>query len=152
MPNNPFPNRQSTRLDYYDYSRKGSYFITICSRNHENIFRDADWTLTKAGTVVEKRISNIFGIGEYVIMPNHVHMIITFDESGKHILGREINAFKGLVTKECGGSVWQRGYYDRILKGREEYADCAEYIQNNPSNWADDKFNRHAERTERADS
>lgn len=160
---NPYPQRKRERLDEYDYSRAGSYYVTVCTANRECIF----WTgrsselsaggntvtvpiaeLSESGRIAEANVKKIHGIDKYVIMPNHIHMIITFATSGDHDLRQEMRNFKSLVSKEIGQSVWERGYFDRIIRGREEYEKYSEYISDNPKKWIIDEFNknRHAER------
>jgi len=95
--------RSSIRLKDYDYSKEGMYFITICTKNRECILSeitnvgvgvpdDPKLQLTDIGCIVEKHINNInktyknVAIYEYIIMPNHVHMIINIDENiNRHI-------------------------------------------------------------------
>lgn len=87
--------RRSIRLKGYDYSKNGKYFVTICTQNREcilsnvgvDVLGDPRTELTDIGYIVEKYINNInkkyinIMIYEYIIMPNHVHMIIDIDEN-----------------------------------------------------------------------
>ena len=98
------PVRKDMRLDNYDYSRNGAYFVTICTRNKQYYFWDYSkpvggdahiappinndindistfipYKLTDIGIVVQKYISNINGMMKYVIMPNHVHFIVKIE-------------------------------------------------------------------------
>ncbi|MEK7432122.1 MAG: hypothetical protein AABZ74_03230 [Cyanobacteriota bacterium] len=77
--------RKSTRLKNYDYSSNGAYFVTICVKNRECIFgeiKDGEIILSKIGEIVKNNwleIKNNFeniDIDEFVIMPNHLHVII----------------------------------------------------------------------------
>ena len=77
--------RKSLRLPNYDYGQSGAYFVTICTKEKRPVLSSivgaADLCgprshLTAWGTVVEKYLLGIPGIGEYVIMPNHLHMIV----------------------------------------------------------------------------
>ncbi|MBO5891492.1 MAG: hypothetical protein J6Q30_02110, partial [Oscillospiraceae bacterium] len=77
--------RKRNRLADYNYSQPGAYFVTVCTKEHKCILStivgaDAhigpQVKLTPIGVVVEKYLKTIPGIGEYVIMPNHVHMIL----------------------------------------------------------------------------
>lgn len=155
------PNRKQNRLADYDYSQPGAYFITVCTKDRKNILStivgaDAHIgpriALTSEGVVVEKYIKTIPGIGAYVIMPNHVHMIL-------HISANDIvegpmwasaptrvhipllvRSFKTLVSKEIGQSIWQRSYYDHIIRDEHDYVVKARYIEENPIRWQDDKY------------
>ncbi|MBP3337192.1 MAG: hypothetical protein J6L59_02150 [Clostridia bacterium] len=93
------PKRKPTRLKGYDYSQNGAYFITVCTHNKGHILSKIVGeglcalpknTLTPIGTEVEKAIQyineNYIGVkvDKYVIMPNHIHLIIITDKSGGH--------------------------------------------------------------------
>ena len=124
------PVRKSIRLPSYDYSLAGYYFITICVKDgHEMLGAIAVGTncvrprLSEYGKIVEKEISimaNTYGtvdVDKYVIMPNHIHMIIAIepDSSGRTqfvpTVSRIIKQFKGSVTKKIGFSLWQPRFY-----------------------------------------
>jgi len=85
-------------------------------------------------------------VDKYVIMPNHVHMIIAVNAGGAEMqcaqghathaefergtggasaaptmLGNLIRGFKAGVSRECGLPLWQRGYHDRIIRNQAEY-------------------------------
>ena len=71
-------------------------------------------------------------------MPNHIHLIIIFHESwnGRAMRGPTlsgvINQFKGFVTKQIGFSIWQKSFYDHVIRGEKQYRQICEYIQTNP--------------------
>ncbi|MFY0684684.1 MAG: hypothetical protein JXR20_09035, partial [Balneola sp.] len=85
MRQNKLPNRQSIRLQGYDYSRPGFYFITICTQNMQHIFGDVidgEMVLNEFGNIalgfwdqIDLRYPNTW-IHEFIVMPNHVHGII----------------------------------------------------------------------------
>ncbi len=155
------PNRKQNRLADYDYSRPGAYFITICTKDRKNIFStivgaDAhigpQVLLTSKGTVVEKYIKTIPGIGDYVIMPNHVHMILHISATNivqgpmwasaptRAFVPSLVRSFKTLVSKELGQSIWQRSYYDHIIRDQHDYVVKTQYIKENPARWTDDDY------------
>ena len=106
-----YPKRKWTRLRAYDYSSEGYYYLTLCTRNRKcllseirlNDYGEACVALTQIGSVVESYIRSIPGIDKYVIMPNHVHMLV-YKTNGKPI-ATDIRSFKGLVTKKIGESI-----------------------------------------------
>ena len=173
------PTRKSLRLPGYEYRTPGAYFITVCTENRENLFwsvgADAHTSvpvgadahigpnptdahigpqlpLSPIGRVVEKHLRNIPGVGEYVIMPNHVHLIlhISADDPREGPMWASapttanvpslIRSWKILVTKELGRSIWQRSYYDHIIRDEQDYRIRVEYIRNNPLKWRDDHY------------
>jgi len=82
---NDFPNRQTIRLPGYDYSGNGLYFITICTASHENLFgaiANGVMALNEYGEIVQNEIINTAKIrdniiiDQYIIMPNHIHLIV----------------------------------------------------------------------------
>ena len=158
------PDRKRNRLAGYDYSQPGAYFATLCAENRKCIFStivgaDAhigpQVVLTPTGKVVEKYIQSIPGIGAYVIMPNHVHMILHISATNqlqgpmwasaptRADVSSLIRSFKILVSKELGQSIWQRSYYDHIIRDEQDYLTKLQYIMENPARWAaDDYFTR----------
>ena len=96
--------------------------------------------LLDCGRIVEKYIQQIQGIDKYVIMPNHLHMIIFINQRNEKSVSQKIKTFKTLVTKELGFSIFQRSFHDHIIRNEKEYLLIWEYIENNPMNWAQDCF------------
>lgn len=134
------------RLENFDYSAEGYYYLTICTKDREEILSaissDAEHgprvTLTRFGLVVDTFIQSIPGIDKYVIMPNHIHMII-HKTNGKSIIS-DMRAFKSLVTKKIGESIWKDSYYDHVIRNEADYQEKWQYIQNNPGKWAEDEY------------
>ena len=158
------PYRKNNRLADYDYSQPGAYFVTVCTQNRANILcsivgGDAHIAphaaLTTAGKIAEKFIKTIPGIDSYVIMPNHVHMILRIsarapglgpiweDAPTEASIPNLVRSWKTLVSKEIGRSSWQRSFYDHIIRDEEDYTVKANYIANNPAKWQEDEnYNR----------
>jgi putative transposase len=85
----------------------------------------------------------------FVVMPNHIHGILVLlgnDATFKTVLGRVINAYKGAVTARIRKKtdshliVWQSRYHDHIIRDEQDLNRLREYVQNNPSRWAEDVF------------
>ena len=87
-------------------------------------------------------------IDKYVIMPNHLHMILILRQAysdGSAIcspatVSTIINQFKGYVTKQLGFSLWQRSFHDRIIRNEDEYNQVRRYIDENPIRWNEDEY------------
>ena len=162
MEYNPdFNHRQSIRLNGYDYSRSGAYFITICTHEREHLFGDivnermelnifCDIALSH-WQQLEKHHSTII-MDELVVMPNHLHGIIILKSSidYKKSISEIIRGFKTFSAKAInqergvsGVPVWQRNYYDRIIRNELELDRVRQYIINNPRNWDVDKNNQN---------
>jgi putative transposase len=153
------PKRKSNRLKGYNYSSNGAYFITICVKNRHNLLGEVivegdahiapNIKLSQYGQITEKYIKGINGIDKYVIMPNHIHIIVLIrsPQSGTMKaspptppIPQLIKSFKILVTKEIGFSLFQRSYHDHIIRNEKEYQEIWEYIDSNPVKWEVDCF------------
>jgi len=162
--------RKSNRLANYDYSQAGCYFITFCVQDmHEMLGhvvvggapqRVPFVQLSDYGAFVEKRILNIphvspqFQLNNYVIMPNHVHLLVTITEiphdkgdgtrggasPAKAIVPQIVQSIKSMTTRYFRFKLFQRSYHDHIIRTEEEYQHIWHYINNNPCIWANDCY------------
>jgi len=106
--------------------------------------------LTEFGETVKTQIEALsehyyeICVDKYVIMPNHVHMVVFINAGGASAapttLGNLIRGFKSGVSRVCGFSLWQRGYHDHIIRDETEYQKIWRYIDGNPAKWAEDKY------------
>ena len=108
--------------------------------------------LTAEGMVVRHYLETIPGVGHYVIMPNHVHFILHISAEStlqgpmwasaptKASIPALVRSFKTLVTKELGKTIWQRSYYDHVIRDEADYRVKAEYIMTNPARWREDVY------------
>jgi len=151
--------RKNIRLNDYDYSQGGYYFVTICVKDkHEMLWMPTPVgahsvrpPLSDIGEIVEKTIENIpqiyeiVRIDKYVIMPNHIHIIMVIDcDRGRTLcaptISRVIKQCKEYITKQIGFSMWQKSYHDRIIRDEAEYQAIWRYIDENPARWEEDKY------------
>ncbi len=141
-----FAQRKWPRLKNYDYSSEGFYFITICTKNRKRFLsrieanpgETARLLLSEYGRVVESYLVSFPGIEKYVIMPNHIHLIV-HKTNGKSICD-DVRSFKGLVTKKIGKSIWQDSFYDHVIRDEADYLIKWNYIEENPEKWAEDEY------------
>ena len=153
--------RKQIRLKNYNYANVGYYFITICIQNRECILSKITLnnknehisTLTNEGEIVNRYIIEIEKIytnvilDEYIIMPNHIHMILIIQSNKNITISKIIQQFKGIITKELGYSIWQKLFYEHIIRDNEEYIKIKQYIKDNVSNWEDDIEYKKAQKT-----
>ena len=154
--------RKSLRLDGYDYSAQGAYFVTFCVRDMQpllwnapvgaRIARPTDaLPLSPAGHVVQTAIEQIplhypgVFVDNSVIMPNHVHILLRIQHEGGRAMraptiSQIINQLKGYSTKQIGRAIWQRSYYDHIIRDEADYTARYNYILDNPRRWAEDEY------------
>jgi REP element-mobilizing transposase RayT len=148
------PERRSNRLQGYDYSQNGAYFVTVCTKNRRKILSeivgdDAHIVPKPYGKIAEKYICNVPEIEKYAIMPDHIHMLILLDNGSMWAstptkrLASVIRSIKVLITKEIGEAVFQRSYYDHIIRNQQDYDEVWEYIENNPRKWMLERQNKN---------
>ena len=148
----PLPKRKLARLSGFDYSSENYYYVTICTHNRENLFGMPD-KITEYGKIAEKHLLNIekhydgVFIDKYVVMPNHIHAIIVIgcDPEAERsrpfpTLDTILGLYKSGVSREIHThspqlKVWQKSYFDKILRNEEAYFEVYRYIEENPGKW-----------------
>lgn len=154
-----YPERKQLRLKGFDYSNPGKYFVTICTFERKNLLSDIildndpcsvpQIALTNIGNEIEKAIQYINDnykdakVEKYVIMPNHIHLIMMLDESGGHgnpPLQNIIGQLKSYTTRKYGSLLWQRSYHDHIIRNEQDYKKIWDYIESNPNKWTQDRY------------
>ncbi|MCK5534228.1 transposase [bacterium] len=125
------PKRKDIRLKNYDYKKNGYYFVTICTHNKKPLCYQYENIISRILYLLPVRFPGL-EIDYQVIMPTHIHAILIFD-GVKVALGEVIRTFKALVSKESNRKrIWQRGYYEHVIRGERALLKIREYIQNNP--------------------
>ena len=155
-----FPKRKALCLKDYDYSQTGGYFITFCTENRAPLLsritvgkaalRLPQVELTEYGRITEKYIQNIsvayphISVENYVIMPNHVHLLLLVGDGGqgaaRPTVSAVVRSIKALVRKETGKSLFQNSFYDHILRDEQDFLIHWDYIETNPGKWAEDEY------------
>ncbi len=194
MSNTKPQRKNSLRLQGYDYSQPGAYFVTIVTHQRECLFGeiiDGEMRLNELGKIVHyewlrlARQFDFIELGASSVMPNHFHGIIEILDVGAtrldinpkfsdkksfvfhenlannqegsplpakgpipQSLSAIIGQFKSRVTKRIHQvdpfspeRIWQRGFYDHIIRNKTEWKNIHLYIESNPSNWATDNEN-----------
>jgi putative transposase len=163
------PKRKKNRLDGFDYSSRGAYFITICviDRNAllweqgAEIVRSDQPPLSQYGRIVETAIRQMdrhYGnivVDTYCIMPDHVHLVVFILPkeptradffNTEHVntvsaaLPTMIGSFKRWVSRQIGFSIWQKSFHDKILLDQDTYLKICRYIAENPLHCENDSF------------
>ena len=155
---NALPKRKRVRLEHYDYSTPGGYFITICTHNRRCLLSrivgrglaPAEIQYTPYGKIAREQLLLLeerypsLKIDQYVIMPNHIHVLLLLKEapgdSRSPSVTDVICTFKSLTTRQCKKAnpidkLFQTSFYEHVIRGREDYHEIAEYIVNNPQKW-----------------
>ena len=145
----------------YDYNSSGRYFITICTMQKKKILSDVSVGatigrppivhLSPIGRIVKEAIQEIpnvypmVEINHFVIMPNHIHLLLSIvGDSGRPMvaptISRVIQQMKGYVTKRSKRPIWQKGFYDHVVRTDRDFREIYIYIDNNPAHWAEDVY------------
>jgi putative transposase len=154
--------RRSTRLPEYDYASPGAYFVTVCAHARGCAFEEPE--VRRAVEEVWGQIPGHFAnvrLDEFIVMPNHVHGILWIVETSvvgaQHAaplpasraprakagsLGAIVRSFKAAACKRVneiratrGTPLWQRNYYERVIRDGDELGRSREYILHNPLGW-----------------
>jgi putative transposase len=157
-------NRRSIRLRDFDYTQNASYFVTICTVQRLCLFGEivnGEVRLSPIGEIVNSRWRDLpahtpgLYLDVWVVMPNHLHGIVVLpgsdraripDDSprGPHpgSLGAAIGGFKSAVSREVAMNnlsvvrpLWQRNYFERVIRNDRELAAIQRYILENPLRW-----------------
>ena len=154
--------RRSIRLPAYDYAQAGAYFVTIVCKDRTLLLEDSRFRaiVEEAWVWLADQYESV-RLDQYVTMPNHLHGIIVIEDRcrggsraaptqtpKRKPLGQLVGAFKTVSTKRIneirgtpGAPVWQRNYYERIIRNEEELNRIRQYIIDNPAHWEEDREN-----------
>ena len=154
--------RRSVRLADYDYSQPGAYFVTVCTHGRRPLFGqvvDEHVRPSNAGLMASdwwRRTKSKFPtieLDEEIVMPNHLHAIVNITANGGATLQEIVQWFKTMTTnaylrgvKQLGWPrfekrLWQRSYYEHVIRDEAELASIREYIHHNPAKWVEDPDN-----------
>jgi len=175
------PHRRSIRLKGYDYAQGGMYFFTICTYDRQFLFGNVvngEMELNEFGHIVAEEwrkstdIRHEIELDMFIVMPNHLHGIVMMTDRdvgatggspfpcgpSKHSLGAFIAGFKSALTTRINKirgtpqvPIWQRNYYEHVIRDEESLNRIREYIPNNPAEWAYDPENPAATAAEPPD-
>ncbi len=145
------------RLPGFNYSQAGYYFITICTYKQQDLFGeviDDQMVLNPMGELVKQEWQGLVAhykgliLDEYIIMPNHLHAIVIINDEGTNSVIKQglfeiIRGFKTWSARKVNGRfarpgvpLWQRSFYDHIIRDETDLNNTREYILNNPVKWA----------------
>jgi len=176
-PDSSLHHRKNLRIPEFDYSQPGAYFVTIVAQERKQLFGhiiDGEMVLNEVGRMVTDIWAGIpshfpnVELGEFVVMPNHIHGIIsitveathavaaqdeTFVEAEQLSLPEIVHRIKSLTTHRYMLGVrdkswprfekhlWQRNYYEHVIRNERDYQAVYDYIIANPMNWDKDEEN-----------
>ena len=157
--------RKPNRIPHFDYSAPGAYFVTICTQDKAPLLStvvgggalDApDVRLSRYGEIAQKYIlsgNRIPGVtvDKFVIMPNHIHLILLVDDTAdtgtsrapsatNAVIPHFVSTLKRFCHRDFGKKIFQRSYHDHVIRNEASYQKIWQYIDNNPTLWQEDCF------------
>lgn len=172
-----YPVRKNLRVKTWDYTSDGTYFLTFCTTAHRcllSMIRRGDLygrpplTLTALGQCVDQAIREQTAaagiqVHHQVIMPNHVHLLISLARATTRVaptegderaaikaaptsVGNLVGAIKSralCLARQQGlptAGLWQRGYHDHIIRNTDDFQAIWTYIDQNPQKWELDRY------------
>jgi REP element-mobilizing transposase RayT len=163
------PNRRSIRLPDWDYRAEAYYFVTICTHQRQYLFDDprlSEIAINAWDYIPQQPHARYVALDARIIMPDHMHGILHLtaepqtlvsvsDPDDRQVLipgsvGAIVGNYKMLVARrvkammKAAGTdmkVWQRGYWERIIRVERELNAIRKYIQENPLRWSEDRDN-----------
>ena len=166
-----YPIRKSVRLSGHDYASPGAYFVTVCTHGRACLFgevHDGHVHLSLPGDIVRATWHDLprhlpdVEVDALVVIPNHVHGILALHGRGtacrapSEAFGRPVpgsiptivRSFKSSATREVnrlrgtpGAAVWQRGYFEHIIRTTDDLDRLRRYVESNPLRWTLDREN-----------
>lgn len=156
------PKRKPLRLQNYEYNTPGAYFITVCTKEKKLLFGPVGADSISA-RIVKRTFEEV--IKEYscvecpifTVMPNHFHALIVIaraDMESAPTISEIVQSFKRYSTIEYvklvksgvlppfDKQIWQRSFYDHVIRNQKEYDEIYRYIEENPIKWELDKLYR----------
>ena len=158
-------NRKRIRFPSYDYDTPGYYFITVCTEGKRKLLCEIVGTglpdgpevrFSQYGIIAHKQLEQMrdfypdIRLEKYVIMPNHIHMLIHLLDTGgftekipnktNNRISHFVGTFKRFCNRVYGRNIWQVRSHDHVIRGIADYQEVWTYIENNPVKWAEDRF------------
>ena len=158
--------RKQLRLPHYDYRQNGAYYVTICTYNRKNLFGKISFVgahpcvrPNTAGRMIEEKLFLLeqkyegVKIDYYCVMPDHIHFVILkqgahtgapLHEMVKWYKTQTTNTYIQLVKqgilRPFDKHIWQRNYFEHVIRGESDLYEIRKYIENNPAKWFFDRY------------
>ena len=147
--------RKKLRLENWNYAENGWYFITICTKRRQALLGNIvgnGFIRSAVGTIAEEQLNELNSryqhvhVDKYVIMPNHIHMFLVLDGTETErinpfpTVSSIIGLYKAGVSRKVGFPIWQKSFYDHVIRNEEDYQMIWQYVDDNPLKWQMDRF------------
>jgi REP element-mobilizing transposase RayT len=171
--NSELPVRRTTRRKDFDYSSAAIYFVTICTQNRRNLFgaiENARMQPNRFGRLVQEAWFELpdhyarLTLDVFTLMPNHVHGVLALTDpvgaglrparaANHHGLSEIVGVFKSFSSRRIAeldnslrGKIWQRSFYDHIIRNEQDLRNVRRYIFHNPARWEFDRENTNCKK------
>jgi len=137
--------RKRLRLSGFDYASPGAFFVTVCAARRGLVFgqvQEGTVRLNTCGLLVSEALGAIpdhhgVEVDTSVVMPDHIHAIVVLGlETKRETLSAVVGAFKARVTRQVRRPIWQRSFYDHVIRDDADLDRVREYIETNPLRWS----------------
>ena len=160
------PKRKRLRLENYDYSQCNAYFVTVCTHKRQQLFgtivpspvgatlrgrpNNPDKMIEKWINELENKFDKVL-VDCFCVMPDHLHLIIIIQNGSASSLGTIMSWLKTMTTNDYirnvksglfapfDNKLWQRSYYDHIIRNEQDLEEKRDYISTNPIRWLEKK-------------
>ncbi len=134
--NNQQPQRNHLRRLPEILIEPAVFLITICTDRRNQVLKNMALAQMTIETLREVAEHHQWRVGNYVVMPDHIHFFCTTDDE-PHSLSSFISAFKSITTRRAwqqgiSGRMWQPEFHDHLLRTQESYREKVEYVRRNP--------------------
>ena len=150
--------RKPNRLKGFDYSRPNFYFVTLCTHDRQRIFGHiknaslySPQDIDKLAVTLLKETCQYYEVDldEYIVMPDHIHIIVAFKKESKIDLSDFVKSFKRKFTSAYvkgvkvgkylpyNEKIWQKSFHDRVIRDDDELNILRSYIRENIQRWED---------------
>ncbi|MGH7900582.1 MAG: REP-associated tyrosine transposase [Thermodesulfobacteriota bacterium] len=127
--------RKANRLRDFNYCSPFCYFVTICTADKRKVFTNSSIFSEVVNCLKESATRHNFQIFAYCFMPDHLHLLIGANESEADLI-KFIKLFKQRTGYEYGKKykvkLWQKSFYDHIIRKEESLIEKTRYILENP--------------------
>ena len=123
------------RLRAFSYVGKYAYFLTLCTHQRCPRFASADVAMSTLTQFRESAMAFAFEITAYCVMPDHAHLLCTALSDASDLIAfvgdaKQQSAYRS--SKSIGGRLWQKGFYDHVLRDDDQTLAVVRYIVANP--------------------
>jgi putative transposase len=123
------------RLATFSYQGLHRYSLTFCAHERRNLFVEADIVQEAHAQILQTAARHAFAVPAYCFMPDHLHLLVEGQSDDADLIAFAKDVKQRVAyhhRRKCAGTVWQKAYYERVLRDDEATLTVARYILENP--------------------